>query len=184
MDKRMSKETEWLVKSVHEDTRAEWKKQRDRWIWKNKVIEVARKFVNCKGRYHSEQNMTALIELFRQEANSPVIPDGWTNNGMADSALVMLDRIDTLDPDDDVRIEEVKRIVRQLASALQQQNEPQNIPNIIPDSCKLTYDEQDYKWDSACGESWQFTDGGPEDNHVRFCQGCGKSVVLQPATEG
>lgn len=116
--------------------------------------------------------------------NFPAIPDGWTNNGLADSVLVMLDRIDTLDPDDDVRIEEVKRIVRQLAIALQPQNEPQNIPNNIPDICKWTYDEHDYKWDSACGESWQFTDGGPEDNHVKFCQGCGKHVELQPATEG
>lgn len=43
-------------------TRREWEKQ---------VIEAARKFVNCKGRYHSEQNMTALIELFRQEPEKP-----------------------------------------------------------------------------------------------------------------
>ncbi|WP_447880998.1 hypothetical protein [Serratia fonticola] len=40
---------------------------------------------------------------------------GWTNNGLANSALVMLDRIDTLDTDDDERIEEVKRIVRLLS---------------------------------------------------------------------
>ncbi len=67
------------------------------------------------------------------------------------------------------------------AAMLQPQNEPQNIPNNIPDGCKWTYDEHDYKWDSACGESWQFTDGGPEDNHVKFCQGCGKPVVLAAA---
>lgn len=40
-------------------------------IWRSEVIEAARKFVNCKGRYHSEQNMTALIELFRQEPEKP-----------------------------------------------------------------------------------------------------------------
>ena len=33
-------------------------------------------------------------------------------------------------------------------------------------------------WDSACGESWTFIDGGPVDNRVRFCQGCGKSVEV------
>lgn len=51
----------------------------------------------------------------------------------------------------------------------------------LPEGCKWTYDEHDYKWDSACGESWQFTDGGPEDNGVKFCQGCGKPVVLAAA---
>ncbi|ALX94859.1 hypothetical protein AV650_15445 [Serratia fonticola] len=39
--------------------------------WRLEVIEAARKSVNCKGRYHSEQNMTALIELFRQEPEKP-----------------------------------------------------------------------------------------------------------------
>ena len=40
---------------------------------------------------------------------------GWTGNGDANAALVMLDRIDALDPADDDRIEEVKRIIRSLA---------------------------------------------------------------------
>ncbi|BBE76233.1 hypothetical protein [Phytobacter sp. MRY16-398] len=40
---------------------------------------------------------------------------GWTGNSDANAALVMLDRIDTLDPADDDRIEEVKQIVRFLA---------------------------------------------------------------------
>jgi hypothetical protein len=53
----------------------------------------------------------------------------------------------------------------------------------VRDYCRWTYDEHDYKWDSACGEAWQFTDGGPEDNGVKFCQGCGKPVVLPPTTE-
>ncbi|MGX1958422.1 hypothetical protein [Serratia proteamaculans] len=39
--------------------------------WKELVVEAARNFVNCKGRYHSEQNMTALIELFKQESAKP-----------------------------------------------------------------------------------------------------------------
>lgn len=52
------------------------------------------------------------------------------------------------------------------------------------DNCQWTYDEYDYKWDSACGEAWQFTDGGPEDNGVKFCQGCGKPVLLPAAPKG
>lgn len=52
------------------------------------------------------------------------------------------------------------------------------------DNCQWTYDEHDYKWDSACGESWQFTDGGPEDNGVKFCQSCGKPVELPASPKG
>lgn len=29
---------------------------------------------------------------------------------------------------------------------------------------------------SACGELWSFNDAGPNENNVRFCQGCGKPV--------
>lgn len=58
-----------------------WSKEtemREAWIkaekyneWKNKVVEASRKWVNCKGRFHSEQNMNALIELFKQEPEKP-----------------------------------------------------------------------------------------------------------------
>jgi hypothetical protein len=36
-------------------------------------------------------------------------------------------------------------------------------------------------WDSACGEKWTFNEGGPVENSVRFCQGCGKTVKLAAA---
>ncbi|EPJ3098113.1 TPA: DUF551 domain-containing protein [Klebsiella pneumoniae] len=49
--------------------------------------------------------------------NSPVIPDGWTGNDKANAALMMLDRIETVDPVDDDRIDGIKRIVRELAAA-------------------------------------------------------------------
>lgn len=49
--------------------------------------------------------------------NSPVIPDGWTGNEKANAALMMLDRIETVDPVDDDRIDGIKRIVRELAVA-------------------------------------------------------------------
>lgn len=33
-------------------------------------------------------------------------------------------------------------------------------------------------WQSACGQSWMFTDGGPAENHVRYCHGCGRPVHI------
>jgi len=44
--------------------------------------------------------------------------------------------------------------------------------------CEWTYDDVDYKWDSACGESWVFNDDGPAENNARFCQGCGGKIVI------
>ncbi|EPS8671604.1 DUF551 domain-containing protein [Klebsiella pneumoniae] len=49
--------------------------------------------------------------------NYPGIPDGWTCNDKANAALMMLDRIETVDPVDDDRIDGIKRIVRELAAA-------------------------------------------------------------------
>lgn len=48
--------------------------------------------------------------------------------------------------------------------------------------CIWTHDENEYcdKWDSACGESWSFTEGGPVENNFRFCHGCGRPVSLPP----
>ncbi|HEI6714206.1 TPA: hypothetical protein SJ157_000051 [Yersinia enterocolitica] len=51
------------------------------------------------------------------QLNSPEIPDGWTSSDPANAALVMLDRIDTIDSADDDRIEDIKLIIRQLAAA-------------------------------------------------------------------
>lgn len=53
--------------------------------------------------------------------NSPVIPDGWTGSDEANAALIMLDRIETVDSVDDDRIEGIKRIIRGLAAAPQQE---------------------------------------------------------------
>ncbi|EPG8764517.1 TPA: hypothetical protein SBQ34_000277 [Raoultella ornithinolytica] len=68
----------------------------------------------------------ALIEVVNRRAamlqagNSPVIPDGWTGNDKANAALMMLDRIETVDPVDDDRIDGIKRIVRELAAGPQE----------------------------------------------------------------
>ena len=58
-----------------------------------------------------------------EPGKSPAIPDGWTGSDKANAALVMLDRIDTLDPVDDDRIEGIKRIIRELAAAPKQEAE-------------------------------------------------------------
>ncbi|HCM3233131.1 TPA: DUF551 domain-containing protein [Klebsiella pneumoniae] len=92
-----------------------------------------------------------------QAGNSPVIPDGWTGNDKANAALMMLDRIETVDPVDDDRIDGIKCIVRELASATQPQNAPRNIPEIIsgwiPVSEQMPEDRtQVILWDAEIGE--------------------------------
>ncbi|AXH43553.1 hypothetical protein HOV55_gp35 [Erwinia phage vB_EhrS_59] len=44
--------------------------------------------------------------------------------------------------------------------------------------CEWTFDESQYSWHSACGEDYVFTNGGPVENRVRFCQGCGGTVKV------
>jgi hypothetical protein len=53
----------------------------------------------------------------------------------------------------------------------------------VPASCTWTADTEADSWDTACGRSWVFIEGGPTDNNVRFCRGCGKPVVLAAAPE-
>lgn len=49
-------------------------------------------------------------------------------------------------------------------------------PDAAPRVCQWK-DEADY-WASSCGEDWCFIDGGPAENRVRFCHGCGKPVEI------
>jgi len=42
--------------------------------------------------------------------------------------------------------------------------------------CVWTYDENHDTWDTACGEAFCFTDGGPKENRIRFCGYCGKKL--------
>jgi len=53
----------------------------------------------------------------------------------------------------------------------------------VPDACVWTpdMDEETGIHYSTCGEAWAFNDGGPNENNVRFCQGCGKPVKLAAA---
>ncbi|HEC2557231.1 TPA: hypothetical protein R2K53_003004 [Raoultella ornithinolytica] len=67
-----------------------------------------------------EELAEGIRALHPNAGNSPVIPDGWTGNDKANAALMMLDRIETVDPVDDDRIDGIKRIVRELAAGPQE----------------------------------------------------------------
>ncbi len=82
----------------------EWLSQQDG------VIEVDCGCVTTEAFYH-------WLRVAYEAGNSPVIPYGWTGNDKANAALMMLDRIETVDPVDDDRIDGIKRIVRELAAA-------------------------------------------------------------------
>ena len=49
----------------------------------------------------------------------------------------------------------------------------------VQDVCEWHFDDEyEVVWESSCGELWSFIDGGPKENRVRFCHGCGKPVAL------
>ncbi|WP_447887681.1 hypothetical protein [Serratia fonticola] len=60
-----------LVEMIGNGDVAHFQKQAAHRIWEGDVVEAARKVVNCKVSYQSKPNMTALIELFRQEPEKP-----------------------------------------------------------------------------------------------------------------
>ncbi|HFU6519274.1 TPA: hypothetical protein ACMEY6_003118 [Klebsiella pneumoniae] len=76
----------------------------------NGAIEVDCGCVTSEAFYH-------WMRVAYEAGNSPVTQDGWTGNDKANAALMMLDRIETVDPVDDDRIDGIKRIVRELAAA-------------------------------------------------------------------
>ncbi len=88
----------------------------------NGVIEVDCGCVTSEAFYH-------WMRVAYEAGNSQVIPDGWTCNDKANAALMMLDRIETVDPVDDDRIDSIKRIVRELAAAPQSSgSDPATVP--------------------------------------------------------
>ncbi|HAT2610218.1 TPA: hypothetical protein I8235_003230 [Kluyvera intermedia] len=69
------------------------------------------------GAEDSKDAWHRLLAAAPKSPGSQLTPaPGWTDNSDANAALVMLDRIDTLDPADDDRIEEIKQIIRSLAA--------------------------------------------------------------------
>ena len=39
-------------------------------------------------------------------------------------------------------------------------------------------EDPDGLWSTSCGRSWTFIEGGPEENGIRYCHGCGKPVLI------
>ena len=114
----------------------------------NGVIEVDCGCVTSEAFYH-------WMRVAYEAGNSQVIPDGWTCNDKANAALMMLDRIETVDPVDDDRIDGIKRIVRELAAAPQSPgSEPATVPGKwIPVSERMPEDRtQVILWDAEIGE--------------------------------
>lgn len=88
----------------------------------HQIRELVNQLRDIAVKYHAagqlrEQIARVIRAAMLQAGNSPVIPDGWTGNDKANAALMMLDRIETVDPVDDDRIDSIKRIVRELAAA-------------------------------------------------------------------
>lgn len=103
----------------------------------NGVIEVDCGCVTSEAFYH-------WMRVAYEAGNSQVIPDGWTCNDKANAALMMLDRIETVDPVDDDRIDGIKRIVRELAAATQSPgSDPATVPGKWIPVCERVPTKQD-----------------------------------------
>lgn len=119
----------------------------------NGVIEVDCGCVTTEAFYH-------WLRVAYEAGNSPVIPDGWTGNDKANAALMMLDRIETVDPVDDDRIDGIERIVRELAAAPHDTpalNSVQSVDSVadrwIPVSERMPEDRISViLWDAEIGE--------------------------------
>lgn len=80
-------------------------------------VEWAKGYQAGWNKYHQWLGERRAAMLKAGPVAATTVPDGWSANSDANDALVMLDRIDTVDCDDDERIESVKSIIRRLAAA-------------------------------------------------------------------
>lgn len=83
------------------------------------ALNIAQKIMECRATAAAEGwpdvQLKAAIQCLVIEAMKWAAPgSGWTEDINANSAIVMLDRINTLDSDDDCRIEEIKNIIRRM----------------------------------------------------------------------
>jgi hypothetical protein len=53
----------------------------------------------------------------------------------------------------------------------------------VPECQWLLDDDDSSTWQTACGALWQFTDGGPAENLMKYCHHCGGKVVLEAAPQ-
>ena len=54
----------------------------------------------------------------------------------------------------------------------------------VPLTCEWTHNADDSFWDTECGQSWRFDDGGPKENHMNFCHCCGKPLRIKGGQHG
>ena len=51
------------------------------------------------------------------------------------------------------------------------------------DYCVWTFSNDDNcYWATDCGHSFQFIDGSPKENHMKFCPYCGKKLTTKSKT--
>lgn len=50
--------------------------------------------------------------------------------------------------------------------------------------CLWSYDSHQGTWHGKCGVYWVFMDDGPDENGMKFCPGCGKTVATTSAGSG
>ncbi len=46
--------------------------------------------------------------------------------------------------------------------------------------CRWTEDPDDGYWETNCGNHFEFIDGGPKENSMRFCCYCGAELNVLP----
>lgn len=54
----------------------------------------------------------------------------------------------------------------------------------VPLTCEWTHNADDSFWDTECGQSWRFDDGGPKENRMNFCHCCGKTLRIKGGQHG
>lgn len=119
-------------------------------------------FTKAFGDYWLALGAKNYIEI---EMASPRLPG---------SFVVRFERVGGKAPN--VQVQELKAELAQVRAELEAQSEKR---------CEWTpvdpYSES--TWNTSCGETWEFTEGGPNENRVLFCQRCGCKVnaVFAPA---
>ena len=58
-------------------------------------------------------------------------------------------------------------------------------PVAISRECKWVQDDDSVeRYDTYCGQSWEFNDGGVEQNGMNYCHSCGGKIVEIQSMEG
>lgn len=122
-------------------------------------------------------------------ANSPEIPDGWKLVPIQPTE----EMINAWDSDmsqsyarvhaEQIGEDEVVFAYQAMLAAAPKPNGTLISEGTKNDSCQWNPDE-DSVYSTGCGNEWQFTEGGIEDNKIKFCPYCsGKIAAPKPESE-